>query len=264
VTYNDQGTYNDGYGDHAYGGGSVSTVRYDNANPSTNFLTGDLQDGGKDGGKKDNSVVKQAFIVGPNFTPAALIEETVDKIEMPTLWEELGAFFEKGTITYVAAYTLSLKSDQFDEKGFYAAELVKEINQQDITSARATVQTWNKKHPEDRIVFRYLSIPEFKGMVKGANGDWRLPPVSADGKWDVKYITPDFYISAKSAQAFLALPRSPQVGVFTFESWILRTKNPPGPGVYSPVIPQYKQPGLGREATIREAFPVIGGFPLNP
>ncbi|MBK6483376.1 MAG: hypothetical protein IPG01_09650 [Chitinophagaceae bacterium] len=89
--------------------------------------------------------------------------------------------------------------------------------------------------------------------------------INPEGDWVEKYITPDIYSSSSQAYTKLALPTAPEVAIYTFESTILATKLPRGPGIYSPVAPSPSRPtsGGGNEATIFQYFPTMGSFPLT-
>lgn len=100
-------------------------------------------------------------------------------------------------------------------------------------------------------------------MRQHGDGKSYVLPFDRNGTFSNKYISPDAYLSSKGAQSKLALPNAPQLGVFTFESLILQTKSPSGPGNYSRSRPKYGQPGGGREAIISQPFPVIGVFKLK-
>lgn len=56
---------------------------------------------------------------------------------------------------------------------------------------------------------------------------------------------------------------APQVAVWGYESTILKTKYPIGPGNYRTVEPDYNQNGGGKEAVIYQKLPVSGVFILG-
>ncbi|WP_199140120.1 DUF6443 domain-containing protein [Pedobacter sp. ASV12] len=146
----------------------------------------------------------------------------------------------------------------------FSQRLVDYLNEGDTKAFLEAVTDWNiqPRNEQNKIVFRYVSQAEYDNIYKTVDGKNYVLPFDRNGLFSNKYISPDAYITSKGAQSKLALPNAPQLGVFTFESLILHTKSPSGPGNYSKVKPKYGQPGGGREAIISQPFPVIGGFKL--
>ncbi|MEH3112274.1 DUF6443 domain-containing protein [Pedobacter terrae] len=147
----------------------------------------------------------------------------------------------------------------------FSQQLVDYLNEGDTKSFLEAVTNWNtqSRNQQNKIVFRYVSQGEYDNIYTTGDGQSYVLPFDRNGTFSNKYISPDAYLSSKGAQSKLALPNAPQLGVFTFESLILQTKSPSGPGNYSRARPKYGQPGGGREAIISQPFPVIGGFKLK-
>lgn len=172
-----------------------------------------------------------------------------------------------GPAAAIATLPFTLASDNMSApaRRQMADEILNEmLLEGDLEGVISYVENWNRqpRNQHDRIVFRYMSLGEFDNRLH-PDGDFaQALPFDKDGNFVVKFITPDIYASSQGAKAALALPASPDIAVWTFESAINATKMPAGPGNYQPVKPRFGEPGGGREATILQPFPIHGFFPL--
>jgi RHS repeat-associated protein len=144
--------------------------------------------------------------------------------------------------------------------------LTRNLENGDFESFQQRISSWNKNNPNDRMVFRYLSSSELENAsLNLEDGSSYLINLNRKGQFDEKYITPDLYIEGETAKKMLALPGpdSPDFAIWSYEDDILRTKEPPGTGVYSTVKADNGQPGGGKEAKIMQPFPIRGLFPIR-
>jgi len=209
-----------------------------------------------------------AFVTASSMTLGEML--TASGVRGAELGEGGSLLFEGGTKSSVGVLvsTIFLSGDNITreqrEKATSKA-IANDLNKGDVAAAQAEVKAWNadKRNKNDRIVFRYMSLGEFNSIRKGPDGSF-LDPIGPNDLFSAKHITPDLYTSSKVAQSKLALPSTPQMAIWTFESSILPTKTPAGPGVYNKVEPDNGQNGGGHEALIFDVFPVAGGFTLTP
>lgn len=149
-----------------------------------------------------------------------------------------------------------------DKEKFTSHAIARDLQKGDVKAAVDEVAAWNRDHPDNRIVFRYLSKAEFSKIYKTDGTDFLLP-IDSRNKLTGKHVTPDLYVSSNTAKDKLALPSAPQMAVWTFEDSILATKLPAGPGVYNRVFGNKDGRGGGNEAQIFQAMIVMGAFILG-
>lgn len=132
------------------------------------------------------------------------------------------------------------------------------IQEGNLVAVKEYSEQYNKRNPDDKIVFRYLSAKE--GMFIGKS--MQIQNVDKNLNITRKYITPGLYSSSSVAKNQLALPYAPQLGVWTFQSEIQATKIPQVGWNVVPRVPGWGEGG-GLEATVNQPFPVKGVFILG-
>ncbi|RYZ85919.1 MAG: hypothetical protein EOP04_14960 [Proteobacteria bacterium] len=165
--------------------------------------------------------------------------------------------------------TIAISGDNVTPKHFMQwqdKDMLEYLEAGDLAGFVNSVKSWNDGVDEsrlrNRIVFRYMSMAEFNNRIQGDKQLPAAPPLNASGVLSQKFITPNLFITSAAAKTFLALPTAPDILIWCYESEIMATKIPSGPGVYSPVKPKYGEPGGGREAIIVQPFPIHGFIPL--
>jgi hypothetical protein len=180
---------------------------------------------------------------------------------------QLSRFRFLGAASGIASLPFTLSSDNMSEPErvrLSDATMNELLQAGDLAGLKEHVENWNSqpRNQQNRIVFRYMSVGEFSNRITPDDGKAVAPPFDRSGNLAVKFITHDFYYAVNSAKTYLALPSAPEIAIWTYETKILATKMPAGPGRYQTVKPKYGEPGGGNEATIIQPFPIHGFFPL--
>ncbi|MBI3137598.1 MAG: RHS repeat protein [Sphingobacteriales bacterium] len=214
-----------------------------------------------------NSNFQLAFVgLVSNKTAIPTIEALLEGTGVSLAEAELSSFRFLGPAAAIATLPFTLSSDNISQPDLIRQtdQIINEyLKKGDLAGAQSYIETYNRdrgRQGYSKIVFRYMSLGEYNSRLT-PDGD--LPqalPFDASNDFVTKYITPDIYLTSKGAKTYLALPRAPDIAIWTYEVEIAATKMP-ATG-YQIVKPKHREPGGGREATILQPFPIHGFFPL--